>query len=104
MKKALAIIILMSTFISCEKPKCECELQFDDLEEINSKLSAIKRDIGFHDFEQIEYENKSIIREYNLEFSNPILSHIKTYKIVGKLQSPYIETTCLLYTSDAADE
>jgi len=89
MKKALAIIILISTFISCEKPKCECDLQFDELEEINSKLSAIK---SFHNYEQIENEDKSIIREYNLELSNPFLSHTKTYKIVGKLQSPYIET------------
>lgn len=82
----------MSSQLSCDVDKCECEISNDEIEEINSTLSAIKRKIGFHDFEQIQYRNKSIIREYSLEFSNPLLSYVKVYKIVGKSKSPYIET------------
>lgn len=82
----------MSSQLSCGVDKCECEISIDDIEEINSTLSAIKKEIGFHDFEQIQYRNKSIRREYSLEFSNPLLSYTKVYKIVGNSKSPYIET------------
>ena len=93
MKNILFILIILSIQLSCDVQECHCELHLDEIEEINSKLSIIKEGIGFHDFEQIEYGNKSIIREYNLKFSHPILSYEKNYKIVGEIKSPFIETT-----------
>jgi len=93
MKKALVILILITSQLSCGVETCECEISIDEIEEIRSKLLAFKKEIGFHDFEQIYYRNKSIIREYRLEISNTFLNYEKVYKIVGESQSPFIETT-----------